>query len=250
MTPMESFIRQYAASIGVDPEIAMRVVLSEGGPESLTDVTRQALGRGPSGQEKSYGPLQMNIEGGLGARALAQNIDPRKASDAYKAVKFGLDVAKKEGWDAWYGADRAGIGDWEGINKIANTGVPRRVGGAGSSTSSFLQTPGIPIPDAAPSSVVASDTPTPKTKTEEWADKLKEIAEGEDASGLVSSLTGEGTESGGSGLYRGDDPIQSILPSLESADTARAQAAQSMMAQLMMPKRRSRGLTLTGVSNA
>lgn len=240
MTPMESFIRQYAASIGVDPEIAMRVVLSEGGPESLTDVTRQALGRGPSGQEKSYGPLQMNIEGGLGARALAQNIDPRKPEDAYKAVKFGLDTAKNEGWGAWYGWK----GDpYAGINQVKNL---RPDGPKGQEVWPTT----VPIPDAAPSSVVATDTPAPQSESEGWAAKLKEMAEGEDASGLVSSLTGEGTESGGSGLYRGDDPIQSILPSLESADTARAQAAQSMMAQLMMPKRRPRGLTLTGVSNA
>jgi hypothetical protein len=164
-------------------------------------------------------------------------------------VKFGLDVAKKEGWGAWYGAKKAGVDDWEGISRMANTGVPRRIGGAGSSAKSFEQTPEIPIPDAAPSSVVATDTPAPQSESEGWAAKLKDIAEGDDAQALADNLSGNGEGSEGTGLYSGDQQLTSLLPSLETADAARAQAAQAMMAQLMMPKR-PRGLTLTGVPNA
>jgi hypothetical protein len=239
---MESFIRQYAASIGIDPEIAMRVVLSEGGVESLTDVTRQALGAGPSGREKSYGPLQMNIEGGLGARALAQNIDPRKPEDAYKAVKFGLDTARNEGWGAWYGwkgDPYAGIKG--GVGNILNTVTGRK-------GEEEYPMP-VAIPDAAPSSVVATDTPAPQSESEGWAAKLKNMAEGEDAAAFAANLSGKEEGSEGTGLYRGDEPIQSILPSLEAGDAARAQAAQMLMARLLAPKR-PRGLTLTGVQDA
>jgi hypothetical protein len=132
MTPVEKYIRDYALSIGLNPDIVMRVVLSEGGAESLTNLTRQSLvGAGTGDQEQSYGPLQLNVRGGLGARALAAGIDPRDPKQAMAALKFGLDVMKREGLGAWEG--------WKGDPWAANAGPGTRAD--------------VPFPDEVTSSV-------------------------------------------------------------------------------------------------
>lgn len=132
MTPVERYIRDYAASIGLNPDIVMQVVLSEGGQESLTNLTRQSLvGAGTGNQEQSYGPLQLNVRGGLGARALAAGIDPRDPKQAMAAIKFGLDVMKREGLGAWEG--------WKGGLWAANAGPGTRAD--------------VPFPDAVTSAV-------------------------------------------------------------------------------------------------
>ena len=46
------------------------------------------------------------------------------------------------------------------------------------------------------------------------------------------------------------EPIQSVLPSLEASDAARIQAAQAMMSSLLANRRKTRGLSLTGVPDA
>lgn len=132
MTPTEKYIRDYAVSIGLNPDIVMQVVLSEGGEQSLTDLTRQSLvGAGTGDQEQSYGPLQLNVRGGLGERALAAGIDPRDPKQALAGIKFGLDVMKKEGLGAWEG--------WKGDQWAANAGPGTRAE--------------VPFPDAVTSAV-------------------------------------------------------------------------------------------------
>jgi hypothetical protein len=117
VTPAEQFIREYSASIGLSPDIVMQVVMSEGGASSLENLTRQSLigGAGTAAQEQSYGPLQLNINGGVGQRALEAGIDPRDPAQAFQALKFGLDVMKKEGLGQWHG--------WKGDPWAANTGA-------------------------------------------------------------------------------------------------------------------------------
>lgn len=117
MNEIEAFIREYAAEIGMDPDVAVRAAMSEGG---LTDPFQQSHAMKNGVREPSYGPLQLLIGGpgtgfgeGVGNRALAAGIDPRK--DWQAATRFGLDYANQRGWGEWYGPRKAGIGRFEGI---------------------------------------------------------------------------------------------------------------------------------------
>jgi hypothetical protein len=126
MNEIEAYIRQSAAQHGIDPDVAVRVAMSEGG---LHDPVRQSDYRKGSTREPSYGPFQLLIGGpgtgyggGLGNRALAAGIDPRDPNQWQQAVDFALAEAGKRGWGQWYGAARTGIGNYQGIGE--HTGGP------------------------------------------------------------------------------------------------------------------------------
>lgn len=119
-TYIEQYVRQRAPMYGINPDVAVAVVRSEGG---LTDPFRRGMGPAPRSQaagfgstEHSFGPLQLYISGtgaGLGDRALAAGVDPRK--DWQGGVDFALKEASQKGWGQWYGAKNSGIGNFEGI---------------------------------------------------------------------------------------------------------------------------------------
>ena len=109
---IRDYIWNAAIRQGIDPNIAIRVAQSEGG---LSDLVRQSDVYKNGVREQSYGPFQLYLGGGLGNRALAAGIDPRKVEHGYRAIDFALAEAKNRGWGQWYGAAKAGIGDWEGI---------------------------------------------------------------------------------------------------------------------------------------
>ena len=73
---IEAYIRQAAIARGIDPDIAVRVARSEGG---LSDPVRQSDVVKGGVREQSYGPFQLYMAGGLGSRALAAGIDPRRS---------------------------------------------------------------------------------------------------------------------------------------------------------------------------
>lgn len=108
---IESYIRQAAAMRSIDPDIAVRVARSEGG---LKDPFRQGEAMLSYGREQSYGPFQLHMrQGGVGTRALAAGIDPRKNWQG--GVDYALDEAANRGWGQWFGAAKAGIGNREGL---------------------------------------------------------------------------------------------------------------------------------------
>jgi hypothetical protein len=116
---IEAYIRQSATSRGIDPDVAVAVAKSEGG---LNDPTRRAGYVKGGKREPSYGPFQLLVGGGdtgfptgMGNDALAAGIDPRDPNQWQKAIDFALDGASKNGWGAWYGAAKAGIGNRQGI---------------------------------------------------------------------------------------------------------------------------------------
>jgi hypothetical protein len=254
MTEIEAYIRAAAIARGIDPDVAVRIAMTEGG---VTDPVRQSEVRGPGGQEQSYGAFQLNTAGGLGSDALKMGIDPRNPNQWKQSIDFALDTAaKKKSWADWHGARDNQIPNDAGFSEATKPiGVTltslRHVGGAGSSPANFAQPNVVPVPDPAPA-VAGTDTPAiPETppKEQTWAEKLAAIAGGDDAKTLNESLTGR-SANGADPRSSGSDSIPSILPSLEAGDMARMQSAQAMMAQLMAAKRRPRGLTLTGVPNA
>ena len=109
-----SYISDGAIKRGIDPNIALRVARSEGG---LSSWNMQSNYFKNGAQEQSFGPFQLYKGGGLGNAFMAKTgLDPAVAANGPAGVDFALDYAKKNGWGAWYGAGKAGIGDFEGIN--------------------------------------------------------------------------------------------------------------------------------------
>lgn len=124
MATLEEYIRYAAQQRGIDPDIAVRVAQGEGG---LKDPFRHGEGPAPRSQsaefgsrENSFGPFQLYISGnnaGLGDRAVAAGIDPRK--DWKGGVDFALDEVARKGWGQWYGAKAAGITGMMGVGRGA-----------------------------------------------------------------------------------------------------------------------------------
>ena len=111
---LRSYARSEAQRLGIDPDIAERVAMSEGGfddPVRQSDVVYQGE------REQSYGPYQLNVNGGLGNVALQQGIDPRNPAHARAAVTFALEHAARNGWGAFHGAARVGIDERDGIGQ-------------------------------------------------------------------------------------------------------------------------------------
>jgi hypothetical protein len=114
----EAFIREYAKSIGIDPNIAIRVARTEG----LGDGIWQSNVVLDYGREQSFGDFQLHLapEGrkpGLGNAFLSQTgLDPRDPANWKAMNMFALDNAKRGGWSPWFGAKKVGIVDKMGID--------------------------------------------------------------------------------------------------------------------------------------
>jgi len=122
-----SYISDAAIKRGIDPDIALRVAKSEGG---LSSWNMQSNYFKNGVQEQSFGPFQLYKGGGLGNAFMAKTgLDPAYAANGPAGVDFALDYAKKNGWGAWYGAGKAGIGDFEGINASVDK-FSKSLGGA------------------------------------------------------------------------------------------------------------------------
>ena len=116
----EAYIRQYAASIGVDPNQAIRVARSEG------------LGGAYAGDRgSSFGNFQLHYGGmapgmmqpGLGDIFTKQTgLDAKDPSTWQAQVKFALDWAKTHGWGDWKGWKGA---PWAGIGTVGAAAAAR-----------------------------------------------------------------------------------------------------------------------------
>ena len=106
------YIRQAAAARGIDPDVALRVAMSEGGLENPVNQSSYVKN---GVREQSYGPFQLYMGGGLGNKALEAGIDPRDPNQWQKGVDFALDQAKQGGWGPWYGAKKIGVTGMAGI---------------------------------------------------------------------------------------------------------------------------------------
>ena len=94
---LRAYTRAKAQSLGIDPDIAERVAESEGGfddPVRQSDVISPITGR----REQSFGPFQMNIDGGLGAESIRRGFDPRDPANVYRNIDFALENARENGW--------------------------------------------------------------------------------------------------------------------------------------------------------
>jgi hypothetical protein len=98
------YIRAYAQSIGLDPNLALGIANAEGlrawsakNPNAASGIDVQA------GQPFSFGDFQLNVRNGLGTEALKGGIDPRDPSQWQAADRFALDRMKAGGVGPWKG---------------------------------------------------------------------------------------------------------------------------------------------------
>ncbi len=98
----EAFIRDYAAKIGVNPELAVGIARAEGMNSTGFRSANQASTVDVSGgQPFSFGDFQLNTKGGMGADALKAGIDPADAAQWQKADMYALDRMKSGGIAPW-----------------------------------------------------------------------------------------------------------------------------------------------------
>lgn len=122
-TDIASYIKLAATARGIDPNVALKVAMSEGGVKSW-NLQSQYMKNGI--QEPSFGPFQLLKGGagtgyptGLGNEFMRRTgLDPAMAQNGPAGVNFALDHAAKNGWGAWYGAAKAGIGNQTGIGTV------------------------------------------------------------------------------------------------------------------------------------
>ena len=98
----EAFIRDYAAKIGVNPELAVGIARAEGMNSTGFRSANQASTVDVSGgQPFSFGDFQLNTKGGMGVDALKAGIDPRDPKQWQAADQFALDQMKASGIAPW-----------------------------------------------------------------------------------------------------------------------------------------------------
>lgn len=110
---VERYIREAAVKRGIDPNTAVRVARTEG----LKPGTWQSdVGKKAGRRERSFGPFQLNIDGGLGTEFQRETgLDPTDPSTVEAQVDFALDHAAKNGWGAFHGAKNNGISNRAGL---------------------------------------------------------------------------------------------------------------------------------------
>lgn len=107
----EAYIRQQALLRGINPDVAMKVAMSEGFSHYKSTIPG----------ETSYGAFQLHYGGdrwgpkpGLGNAFTQQTgLDARNPETEKEQIDFALDYAKKQGWGPWHGwkgSQFAGIG--------------------------------------------------------------------------------------------------------------------------------------------
>lgn len=140
----EAFIRAYAVSIGIDPDIAVKVARKEG----LRENTWQSDLQQPYGREASYGDFQLHVDP-TGKRPGLGNVfeatTKLKASDPANwqvMNRFALDQVRKQGWSPWMGAAAADVHGFQGVGGQPKQAAPQpAVQGAGTSMGGYAEGP-------------------------------------------------------------------------------------------------------------
>jgi len=98
------FIRSEAERLNIDPDVAVRVAMSEGLSNPIGD----------SG--KSFGAFQLYTGGGMGNDfARDMKLNPADPANERATITYALERAAKEGWGAFHGAKNTGISPYQGI---------------------------------------------------------------------------------------------------------------------------------------
>lgn len=122
-----AYIAEAAKARGIDPNVAVAVARSEGLNADPAEGWQSNYVK-DGVREPSYGPFQLYMGGGLGNEfADSTGLDPRDPTTWQKQVDFALDYASKNGWSPWYGAQRVGIDNMQGIPGAASPAGGERV---------------------------------------------------------------------------------------------------------------------------
>lgn len=118
-----SYITEAATKRGIDPKIALAVANAEGLKGDPREGWQSRVMKNGK-RERSYGPFQLYIDGGLGNEFMkTTGLDPRDPNTVRQQIDFALDAAAKGGWGPWYGAKNIGLGQWDGINKAGGPNI-------------------------------------------------------------------------------------------------------------------------------
>lgn len=121
-TQIESIIRQESNVRGIDPNVAIAIYTHEG----LSNYQSQFTSPTGVGLERSFGPFQLYMGGGVGNQFYKDTgIDPssdRSKSSITTQIRYALDYASRNGWGAWSGHIRAKVGVREGLSNSKAVG--------------------------------------------------------------------------------------------------------------------------------
>lgn len=125
---VEAYIREAAIKRGINPDTAVGIADGEGLGGSTPN--RLTPGDFKNGVPTSFGPFQMHRGGRGSVGTEYENSSGHKVDDPAhwkEQIDFSLDWAKKNGWGAWYGRSKHGIGLREGLDY--NPGSSRQSAG-------------------------------------------------------------------------------------------------------------------------
>jgi len=116
---LKQYIAANAPKYGLDPATALKVWTGEGLKEGIWQSNIYSDGQ----RERSYGPFQFYIDGGMGnVFQKATGLDPRDPKNVYAMADWSMAHAGKSGWGEWYAARDQKIGPWQGITKGVSQG--------------------------------------------------------------------------------------------------------------------------------
>lgn len=113
----EARIRDAAQTLGIDPNVAMRVARSEGFNGYKSSIPG----------EQSFGDFQLHVTPGGRGHAVGDQfqkdtgLDPRDPANEAAMDEYALKWAKAHGWGDFHGAANTGIGRFDGINNTPLT---------------------------------------------------------------------------------------------------------------------------------
>lgn len=157
---VEAYIADAARKRGINPGIAIRVWRSEGATGNPAEAWQSKIINKRGEREKSYGPYQLYMEGGLGNEMQkATGLSPADPRNWQPSVDFALDKAAEGGWGPWMGAKAiglapdAGLGGARAVGQYAARGV-----GDLPAPSGYSDTQIMPVSaEAAPEGVAAAE---------------------------------------------------------------------------------------------
>jgi hypothetical protein len=113
---VEAYIAQEAARRNIDPEVAVRVWRSEGASGDPREAWQSKVINKRGERERSYGPYQLYMEGGLGNEMVGKTgLSPEDPRNWKPSVGFALDQAATGGWGPWHGAKAIGLDEKAGL---------------------------------------------------------------------------------------------------------------------------------------
>lgn len=233
---LEAFTREVAAKYGVDPDVAVRVGNSEGG---FKDPTRRSLYKKNGKQEPSYGPFQLLVGGGdtgfpegMGNQMIRETgLDPRDPKNAKAGIEFAMKQASQKGWGQWYGAAKAGVGNFDGIKGRSTGSADTSVAQAGGTIPRVLaaaQGQPFDFAPAAGASAPSGETAQPKKTT---LDRVIELAS--------KSQPQMAPGGGGAGAQAGQGQQAQPSETVDLAEQDVAQLQQEQAQKRATPNQRS-----------